>query len=128
MSIKFKSIQRGTPGVVGGGTKKFYASPVVSGETSLDKVSKQVEKISTVSGADILAVLYASVDVSITELANGNIVRLGELGSFRVSFSSEGVATEGEVLAGIIKGARILFTPGAKLKELLKTVKYEKAK
>jgi len=50
------------------------------------------------------------------------------LGSFRVSFSSEGVPTEGEVLAGIIKGARILFTPGAKLKELLKTVKYEKAK
>ena len=75
-----------------------------------------------------MAVLYASVDVSITELANGNIVRLGELGSFRVSFSSEGVTTEGEVLAGIIKGARIIFTPGAKLKELLKTVKYEKAK
>jgi len=44
MSIKFKSIQRGTPGVVGGGAKKFYASPVVSGETSLDKLSKQVEK------------------------------------------------------------------------------------
>jgi hypothetical protein len=32
MSIKFKTIQKGQPGVAGGGEKKHYAGPVMSGE------------------------------------------------------------------------------------------------
>jgi len=29
MAIQFKVIEKGQPGVVGGGVKKFYASPVM---------------------------------------------------------------------------------------------------
>jgi len=32
MAIKFKVIERGQPGVPGGGEKKFYASAVMAGE------------------------------------------------------------------------------------------------
>ena len=35
MAIKFKVIERGQPGVVGGGQKKFYASANVTGEKTL---------------------------------------------------------------------------------------------
>lgn len=36
MAIKFKTIQRGRPGVVGGGEKKYYASANVTGEVSIE--------------------------------------------------------------------------------------------
>ena len=57
MPIKFKVVQRGEPGIAGGGIKKYYASPNMSGEKTLDNLTRDIEKISTVSGADIRAVL-----------------------------------------------------------------------
>ncbi len=57
MAISFKSIEKAQPGIAGGGEKKFYASPVISGETTLEDLTRYIEKVSTVSGADIRAVL-----------------------------------------------------------------------
>jgi predicted histone-like DNA-binding protein len=116
MAIKRKSIKRGEPGVVGGGTPKYYAKLVVHGERNLDQLTKSIEKISTVSGADIRAVLYAVVDVITDDLTNGLIVRIGDLGSLPLSLSSDGFATEAEVSGNAIKNTKILFTPGIKLK------------
>ncbi|WP_125151569.1 HU family DNA-binding protein [Bergeyella zoohelcum] len=127
MSMKFKSIQKAQPGVSGGGDKKYYANPVYTGEITLDQLTEKIEKISTVSGADIRAVLYALVDIIPSELANSQIVRVGELGSFRVSISSEGKVKEEEVTANSIKSSKILFTPGTKLKAMQNNLKFEKA-
>ena len=126
MSIKFKVIEKGEPGVVGGGSKKFYASANITGEKTLAGLTRDIEKISTVSGADIRAVLYALVDVMTGSLAEGQAVRLGELGSLRVNISSEGKAAEKEVTAASIRGAKVVFTPGTGLKNMLSTLKYEK--
>jgi predicted histone-like DNA-binding protein len=126
MAIKFKAIERGEPGVVGGGTKKFYASPVMDGEMNLNDLTEAIEKICTVSGADIRAVLYAMVDVSVVNLSKGTIVRLGDLGSMRVSLSSEGKATADEVKASMIKSSSVIFTPGTRIKEKLATAKFQK--
>lgn len=126
MAIKFKVIEKGQPGVVGGGTKKFYANPVMDGEVNLNDLTKAIEKICTVSGADIRAVLYALVDVSIDNLANGTIVRLGDLGSMRISLSSEGKATADEVKSSAIKSSGVIFTPGTRIKEMLATAKFQK--
>jgi predicted histone-like DNA-binding protein len=94
------------------GEKKFYASANSTGEMTLVGLTKFIEKISTVSGADIRAVLYAMVDVMQDALANGQIVRLGELGSLRVTISSDGKEVAEDVNAAAIKGARVVFTPG----------------
>jgi predicted histone-like DNA-binding protein len=123
---KFKVIERGHPGVPGGGEKKFYASANSSGEMTLAGLTKSIEKISTVSGADIRAVLYAMVDVMQDALANGQIVRLGELGSLRVSISSEGKATAEEVNSSAIRGAKVVFTPGKDIKTMLNNLTYSK--
>ena len=98
----------------------------MSGEKALDGLTRDIEKISTVSEADIRAVLYALVDVMKDALADGQIVRIGELGSLRVSFSSEGKATEKEVTAASIKQAKVIFTPGKDIKDTLATLTYEK--
>ena len=126
MAIKYKTIKRGEPGVKGGGTPKYYAKPVVQGERNLEQLTKSIEKISTVSGADIRAVLYAVVDVITDDLANGLIVRIGDLGSLRLSLSSDGFATEAEVNSNAVKNTKILFTPGSKLKTMQQTLKFEK--
>ena len=126
MSIKFKVIERGQPGVAGGGEKKYYANAVSSGEMTLAKLTTAIEKRSTVSGADIRAVLYAMVDVMKESLADGQIVRLGDLGSLRVSINSNGEASEKDVSAKSINGARTIFTPGKELKNALMTLDYVK--
>ena len=127
MSIKFKVIERGEPGVAGGGTKKFYASAKMAGTVDIEQLTKSIEKISTVSGADIRAVLYALLDVTADELAKSKIVRLGDIGSLKVSVSSHGYETADEVNTGAIKGSKVLFYPGKKLRDLQKVLTYQKA-
>ena len=126
MTIQIKAVERGQPGVVGGGVKKYYASPVHDREITLDNLTKAIEKTSTVNGADIRAVLYAMVEESVNGLSEGRIIRLGDLGSFRITISSEGKDTAEEVTASSVKKAGVIFTPGKKLKEMLDSAKFTK--
>lgn len=126
MTIQFNVIQRGEPGVVGGGVKKYYAASQSNGELTLAGMSKRIEQMCTVNGADIRAVVYAMVEVMILEMADGKIVRLGELGSLRVNISSDGVEKEEDVKASTIRSAKVVFTPGKDLKTMLETLTYEK--
>ncbi|MGF7139798.1 HU family DNA-binding protein [Roseimarinus sediminis] len=126
MTVKFKVIEKGQPGVVGGGEKKFYATVVSSGEITLEGMTSLIEESSTASGADIRAVLYAMVSVASRSLSNGQIVRLGDLGSLRLSISSEPAAEVDKVSSSAIKSKKVIFTPGPKLKEMMNNVKFEK--
>ena len=126
MAIQFKVIEKGQPGVVGGGVKKFYASPVMGQDATLEVLTKGIEKTCTVNGADIRAVLYALVDEAVDDLSEGRIVRLGDLGSLRITLSSEGKATADELTADAIKDAGVIFTPDPKLKTMLADAKFIK--
>ena len=125
MAIVFKVIRKSLPNAPKG-TKKFYASANATGITDMDTLTKEIEKISTVSGADIRAVLYSLVDIIPDHLSEGKSVWLGELGHFRVSLSSEGKASEEEVTPAAIKKAKIIFTPGSRFNDMLKTLSFKK--
>ncbi len=126
MAIQIKTVERGQPGVAGGGVKKYYASPVHDKEISLEGLTKAIEKTSTVNGADIRAVLYAMVEETMLGLSEGRIIRFGDLGSFRITLSSEGKDTAEDVTAAAVKKAGVIFTPGKKLQEMLKSAKFTK--
>lgn len=128
MAVRYKVLAKGQPGVKGGGKKQFYAAIVNQDVQGIDKITEAIEAASTVSGADIRAVLYAAVQAINGFLADGDIVRLGDLGSFRLSLSSIGAPAPEAVTATSITGTRILFTPGPMLKTLLATLKFEKEK
>jgi nucleoid DNA-binding protein len=66
------------------------------------------------------------VEMMEESLEDGQIVRLGDLGSLRINVKSKGEETEADVSASSIEGAKAVFTPSAKLKDLLKTLKYVK--
>ncbi len=93
---------------------------------NLSELTKAIEKISTVNGADIRAVLYALVDVAADNLANGTIVRLGDLGSIRITLSSDGRNTAEEVNATAIRSTGVIFTPGEKIREMFNNAKFQK--
>jgi predicted histone-like DNA-binding protein len=126
MSVKFKSVQRINPQDVTA-QKKFYARAIADGVTDLDELSKLVASQCTVNKADCYAVLLALEANIVRELENGRIVRLGELGSYQLGISAQGMLTDDEVNANTIKKARINFRPGDGLKAMLKTLVYKKA-
>ncbi len=126
MPIKFKTISRPEPGITGGGTQKFYAQTVLDGEVDLPELCKEIERISTVSEADVMATLIALVSIVPDKLADSKIVRIGELGTFRPSVSSQGHDEEKEVSGRSIKGNKVLFRPGKRIARAMKAASYKK--
>ncbi len=82
--------------------------------------------MSTVSSVDTAAVLEAFLTVVPEKLADGNIVELGDFGSFRISVSSEGEPLAENVTARSITDTRVIFTPGKRFKQVLGTVEFQK--
>ena len=108
---------------------KFYASAKADGEISFKALAKEIAAAgSTVSDSDMLAVLNDLNKLLIKHLSEGKIVRFGDFGSFQVSVSSTGAETEAKFSSSNITGNKIQFRPGAELKALLATAKYEKIK
>lgn len=74
-----------------------------------------VEKRSTLSSADCKGAVDA-IEYEIKQaLLNGNTVRLGDLGSFSLTVTSEGADTKAETSAQQIKRVRVKFYPSVTL-------------
>jgi len=93
-------------------------------EITLEGLTKSIEKKCTVSGADIRAVLYALVDQATMGLAEGRIIRLGDLGSLRITLSSEARDKPEQVTGAAVKRTGVIFTPGKKLQDMLKSARF----
>ena len=126
MPIKYKVIERGDPRDKTA-PKKYYATVVNDGELNLENIGKRLEMRSGVNSIDINAVLLGLVQLIKEEIPeDGRIVRLGDLGSFSVSLSSEGSEKPEDVTANNIRGIKLIFRPGKAIKNALKTVSYKK--
>ena len=105
---------------------KFYAQAQARGEADIKTLSDRIELMCTVTRADVMAVLVA-LESTITDcLSNGEIVRLGDLGSLQMSLSSDGSFNKKEFNTSLIKKSRILFRPGETLQAMQKTLRYER--
>ncbi|MEQ9231897.1 MAG: hypothetical protein RIF46_14540, partial [Cyclobacteriaceae bacterium] len=62
------------------------------------------------------------------QLLEGKIVRLGTIGTFRISLSSSGEETPNEVNFNNIKGSRVYFKPDKYFEKNLLGLSFEKAK
>ncbi|MDO5106377.1 HU family DNA-binding protein [Capnocytophaga sp.] len=128
MSIKYKVMEKGQPGVAGGGTKKWYANVANDGELTITDLVKQIEKFSSFSEADIRGVIIALENVVQNALSNGKIVRLEKLGTLYPTLSSNGTATEKEFTAAQIKSVGVNYRPGAQIIDAMKAAGFEKKK
>lgn len=126
MSAKYNVVARGNPQNPEA-PKKYYASFTSSGKITIRQLAEQIANISTVSSIDTLAVLEAFLQVLPKELANGNIVNLGEFGSFRLTIKSEGSETPEAVTVHNITRVTSQFRPSKEFKKVIENTEFKKA-
>lgn len=125
MAIKYNVLEIGKPGDPEG-PKKFYPRPVHSGEITLEDLATDISYSSSITASDVYAVLQSLVREIPRNISQGYIVRLGNLGSFRLSWSSEGSETAEDVTADNITSRRLLFRPGKQLALQLEGLTFKK--
>ncbi len=118
MSIRIKAVAIRNPRDLTA-PLKYYAKAVNTGEVSLDSMSTSIAQMSTVSKADVYAVLIALTEHMPRQLGDGKIIRLGSLGSFVVSVKSEPSDTARAVGASNVKKLKLNFSPSKELKREL---------
>lgn len=123
--MKYKLIQRGKPGDPSA-PKKWYATPVKTGTVTQKNIASQVSGRSSLTAGDISNVIQNLLELLPEELMKGNSVQLGDFGTFRASFSSEGVEKEKDFNVAKIKDIKIIFTPSPDFKRKLTDIKFEK--
>jgi predicted histone-like DNA-binding protein len=105
---------------------RYFPRAVQSGVIDLDQLTEQISTSTTLTETDCQAVIYSLVHHISRALQDGNIVRLGHLGSFQVSVKGTSSDTAEEVTAKNINSASIVYRPGPRFKKILKNLKYKR--
>ena len=105
---------------------KYYGRVQANGDVSIREMSERIQQSCTVHKADVQAVLLALEDCISDALKNGEIVRLGDLGTFQIGISSKGAETEEAYDVSLIRKTRINFRPGLALAGVLTGLTYKK--
>ncbi len=101
---------------------KFYPQMAPGVPVMLHTIVGRIEKRSGVSSASVKAVLDALQYEILQTLSDGNSVRLGDLGSFRLTMHGEGVTTAKEAKekgANLIKRVSVRFTKSSTMRMVL---------
>ena len=106
---------------------KYYPRLKSSGEINLREIANDIAQESTVSPGDTMAVIESLLQNIPRYLAQGYIVRLGELGSFYLSVQAEGSDSPEKVNASKIKRNKLHFRAGKIMRQMLKDLDYRKA-
>ena len=105
---------------------KYYGRVQANGDVNVREMSERIQQSCTVHKADVQAVLLALEDVIIDALKGGEIVRLGDLGTFQIGVSGKGALTEEDYTPALIQKARINFRPGIALSGILTSLNFSK--
>ena len=123
--MKYKLVSRVNP--QDRSKSKWYAAPVNEGKITKTELAKEVVNISALSRGDVSSVIENLLDVIPKYLLMNKSVSLGELGTLRLSFSSEGVEDSKDFNTSKMSNLKVVFTPGSELKKQLKDAKFEKS-
>ena len=104
---------------------KYYAVPVYSGTMDLKSISKDIADLSSLSPGDVYNVLVNFVSLLPKNMSKGFKMSLGDFGTFRASFSSEGVDDPGKFNTSLIRNKKVLYLAGKDVKKGLDDMKLE---
>ena len=125
MTIKFNIVERGKPGD-SEAPKKYYPSIQSTGRVSMRQLAERASRMSTLSTPDVIAAIEILLAIIPDELAQGNIVELGDFGNFWLRSSAEGIEDPAKVRGDQITTLIPRFNPGKRFKRALYRVKFEK--
>lgn len=127
MSVKYNVVERGNPGDPSA-PRKYYPSAVARGRVDLRHVAERAAAVSTLSVADVVAVIETLLFIITDELGRGNVVDLGDFGSFWLKFKTEASLTPEDVNEKNITAVLARFIPGKEFKARLRHISFEKNK
>ena len=125
MSVKYNVVERANP-ADREAPKKFYVSIQSSGRVTTRELAERAAQMSTLTTVDMMAAIESFLAIVPAELAKGNIVELGDFGSFWLRTTSEGAETAEEVRADQIGTVLPRFNPGKEFKRVLDAIKFNK--
>ena len=98
--IIYKTVKRRNPSTA---SVKYYAAVCDTRPFELEDIAEQIQAKCTIHSSDVLAVLRCLQETVIEGLRDGKSVRLGDLGCFRPTVSSDGFDTPDEVTHKALK-------------------------
>ena len=104
--------------------EKFYAQAQYKGTCDIEELSEKISQATTMTRGDVKGVLAALEDEIIDRLLNGEIVKLGDLGTFRVSLQSTGAESMETFTASNIKKANIVFRASTRMQIQMQKASY----
>lgn len=108
------------------GSKLYYAQVRSQNKIEFKKLCELVSGYCTATKGEVELVIDGLIYVLKEQLESGNIVQMGEFGNFHMVAGSRGTATEEEFNTSHFKKSRIVFSPGAILRDLAAKTRYEK--
>jgi predicted histone-like DNA-binding protein len=125
MPVEFKMIPKQN-NLVSPPEVKYYPCAVSQGQVDLDDLAKIIASRSTISRVDCYGVIIALSEVISESLADGNIVKIDNLGSFQLVLLGTAAETKDPLGKSNIKGAKISYKPSKELKNKLKRITYKR--
>jgi len=125
MPITFTAVARKNPQKPND-SPKYYANIVGDGKTTLSDLAKHAASTSTVSKADILAVLESTFSKIADDVAEGKIVYVGDYFTLQAGGSSIGEEKQEDVTSASIKSVRTIFRPGKLIRDAMKLASFQK--
>lgn len=114
---RFKLVQKVNP-QDRSAAKKWYATPIGNDSQNVKSMTRAATENTTTAPIEMEAALELLTQYAIQQLLQGHIVRVGDMGTLRITFKSDGVEDISEFNAGsMIKEPRILFTPSKTFRE-----------
>lgn len=107
--------------------KQRYATSVNAGKIDTRMIAKTLAQKSSLTMGDVMNVLENLLEEIPRWLSQGYSVSLWELGTFRLSLSSQGVKEQKEFNTRTIK-KKVVFLPSKSFKSELKTIPFEHKK
>jgi predicted histone-like DNA-binding protein len=123
MALFFNKVERGNPSNPAA-PKLWYPVLKSTGLVKEKEVAKLLADETTLNPKEAEMAIYQLLKVVTRLLLGGNTVQLGNLGSFRLTARSKGVASEAEVSVALIEKLKVRFTESGELKDSVKKATY----
>lgn len=106
------------------GEETYHARIVPSGTVDIKRLAEEIQQYSSLSTADVKAVLEMLVIVASHNLSYGSTVKLDGLGTLQMTLNCPKVTDTKEIHAQSVKFKSVTFRPAKDLKNKLKTTKF----
>jgi predicted histone-like DNA-binding protein len=125
MSVKYKVVSKANP--QNKESSKFYMQPERKGTISRAKLEAAIVRETSLSIADVRAVMAISSILISDYISEGYSVRLEEIGILSLRLKSKGEENEADINARSVERSSVGFRAAKEIIEKLEKIKYEKA-